>query len=79
MKKYTLTLNEGQLILLHNLVSTGVYALQTDIGNGTQTSDPILDAEIRIDAFSRGPKLVTLIEEHLALGPEPMMCDEEET
>lgn len=71
MNRYTLTLDEGQLKLLHQFLATGVDQLQKNITEGHRVKDPVVHADVTIDAFSRGPRLVALLEEHLALGPEP--------
>ena len=78
MKKYTLTLNEGQLNLLITLVSAGTAELQANITRRARHGDPVMHADQTLDAFSRGPKLLAILQEHLALGPELTYEEEEQ-
>jgi hypothetical protein len=77
MKKYTLTLDEGQLNLLIAFVGAGTTELQANIAQGVRHEDPIMHASLTLDAFSRGPKLLAILQEHKALGPEPVYEEEE--
>ena len=77
MEKYPLTLDEGQLDCLLTFVAAGVNQLQKDIKAGHRFPDPVVHADITLDAFTRGPKLLALLEEHKALGPQPVYEEEE--
>ena len=84
MKKYSLTLNEGQMDCLIRLIQAGLNQCKTDAMHTTHlcttvTGQPptVEQADNILDAFARGPKLLALLEEHKALGPQPVYEEEE--
>lgn len=76
MKKYTITLSEEQWRVVKALASTQMVMTQAAIYHDP---DDYTDPLLKRDVYEIAPRALNIIEEHLALGPEPVLCDEEET